>query len=182
ECILYKASPANPNQLKRIKDSVPEDLKIDGYRLITLEPFEHAVIYVQLRFLRSSQNKLEPQLMNIEDIDKHKAMSVVKRSELDIVTYLASGMMMMMILYSFAAFWQNKNLEYLYYALYAFSTGMLLFFISFFGTSLHRFSFFYTEYLDLMILCASVFYYLAFMRQFLDTRTNHPFLEKNILL
>ncbi|MET0243462.1 MAG: 7TM diverse intracellular signaling domain-containing protein, partial [Flavitalea sp.] len=178
ECILYKASPAQPNQLITIRDSVPEDLEIDGYRLITLEPFEHAVIYAQLRFLRSSQNKLEPQLMNIEDIDKHKALSLVKRSELDIVTYLASGMMMMMILYSFAAFWQNKNLEYLYYALYAFATGMLLFFISFLGTSLNRFSFFYTEYLDLMVLGASVFFYLGFMRNFLSTKTKHPFIER----
>jgi len=176
---LYRARPgAIASTFQPVKDSVPPDKNIDGYRLISLQPHEDVVVFVRLRFLRSSQNTLVPIIMRADYIDKHKAVASVRRSGLDVVTYLASGMMLMMIIYSLAAFIQNRNKEYLYYALYAFFTGVLLFLISFLGMRLNEFNFFYIEYLDLMILCASVFYYLAFMRTFLNTKTNHPFLER----
>ena len=176
---LYRAKPgAVATTFQPVKDSIPPDKNTEGYRLITLEPNEQVVIFARLRFLRSSQNALVPIIMRADYIDKHKAVASVRRSGLDVVTYLASGMMLMMIIYSLAAFIQNGNKEFLYYALYAFFTGLLLFLISFLGIRLNSFNFFYIEYLDLMILCASVFYYLAFMRTFLDTRANHPFLEK----
>ena len=176
---LFRAKPgAIASSFQAIKDSVPSDRNIDGYKLITLQPKEKTVIFARLRFLRSSQNTLSPLLMKPDYIDKHRAVAIVRRSGLDVVTYVASGMMLMMIIYSLAAYIQNGNKEFLYYALYAFFTGILLFFISFLGMRLNEFNFIYMEYLDLMILCASVFYYLAFMRKFLDTRENHPFLEK----
>ncbi|RYY18881.1 MAG: hypothetical protein EOO04_23075 [Chitinophagaceae bacterium] len=176
---IFKAtSGAVASTFKPLKDSVPPGKNIDGYHLISMAPGEKSVFFARLRFLRSSQNTLVPIIMRADYIDKHKAVAVVRRADLDIVTYLASGMMLMMIIYSLAAFIQNHNKEYLYYALYAFFTGLLLFLISFLGTSLNNFNFFYIEYLDLMILCASVFYYQAFMRTFLDTKNRHPFLEK----
>ncbi|HTE25780.1 sensor histidine kinase [Flavitalea sp.] len=176
---IFKATAGAINSTFQVlKDSILPDKNIDGYHPISMQPGEKAVFFARLRFLRSSQNTLVPIIMRADYIDKHKAVAIVKRADLDIVTYIASGMMLMMIIYSVAAFIQNRNKEYLYYALYAFFTGLLLFLISFLGTRLNKFNFFYIEYLDLMILCASVFYYQAFMRTFLDTKNNHPFLEK----
>jgi signal transduction histidine kinase len=176
--IFRATSGMEASTFQELKDSIPPDKNIEGYHLITMKPEERSVFFARLRFLRSSQNTLVPIIMMADYIDKHQAVAVVRRADLDIVTYIASGMMLMMIIYSLAAFIQNRNKEYLYYALYAFFTGLLLFLISFLGTSLNKFNFFYIEYLDLMILCASVFYYQAFMRTFLDTKNNHPFLEK----
>jgi signal transduction histidine kinase len=176
---IFKAIPGKEaSTFQVLKDSIPPDKNIEGYHLITMAAWEKSVFFARLRFLRSSQNTLVPIIMRADYIDKHKAVAVVRRADLDIVTYLASGMMLMMIIYSVAAFIQNLNKEYLYYALYAFFTGLLLFLISFLGGRLNKFNFFYIEYLDLIILCASVFYYQAFMRTFLDTKNNHPFLEK----
>jgi two-component system, NarL family, sensor histidine kinase DesK len=176
---LFRAEPqAIAATFHPLRDSVPAENNIEGYKLITLGPHESVTIFARLNFLRSSQNTLMPIIMKADYIDKHKAVAMVRRWGLDIVTYLASGMMLMMIIYSLASYIQNGNKEFLYYALYATFTGMLLFLISFLGMRLNDFSFFYIEYLDLMILCASVFYYLAFMRTFLNTRLNHPFLEK----
>ncbi|MBC7827868.1 MAG: 7TM-DISM domain-containing protein, partial [Chitinophagaceae bacterium] len=176
---IFKAKPGATNStFQELKDSILPEKNIDGYHPISMQPNEKAVFFARLRFLRSSQNTLVPIIMRADYIDKHKAVAIVRRADLDIVTYIASGMMLMMIIYSLAAFIQNSNKEYLYYALYAFFTGLLLFLISFLGTSLNKFNFFYIEYLDLMILCASVFYYQAFTRTFLDTKNNHPFLEK----
>jgi signal transduction histidine kinase len=176
---IFKASTdVTSSNFKLIKDSFPPDKNIEGYHLITLQAGEKSVFFSRLRFLRSSQNTLLPVIMKVDYIDKHKAVAIVRRADLDIVTYIGTGMMLMMIIYSFAAFIQNNNKEYLYYALYAFFTGLLLFLIAFLGRRLNKFNFFYIEYLDLMILCASVFYYQAFMRTFLDTKNKHPYLEK----
>ena len=176
--IFKSTTDLNSSNFKLIKDSYPPDKNIEGYHLITLQAGEKSVFFARLRFLRSSQNTLLPIIMKADYIDKHKAVAIVRRADLDIVTFIASGMMLMMIIYSLAAFIQNNNKEYLYYALYAFFTGLLLFLISFLGRRLNKFNFFYIEYLDLMILCASVYYYQAFMRTFLDTKNNHPYLEK----
>ncbi len=40
------------------------------------------------------------------------------------------------------------------------------------------FHYFYEEYLDFMIMIASVFTYLIFVRKFLNTVENHPWLDK----
>jgi signal transduction histidine kinase len=176
---MFRAQPENiAATFELLKDSTPTDKNTEGYKHITLKPRETVVLFARLNFLRSSQNTLVPIIMRADYIDKHKAVAIVRRAALDVVTYLASGMMLMMIIYSLAYYIQNGNKEFLYYALYAFFTGVLLFLISFLGMRLNDFSFLYMEYLDLMILCASVFYYLAFMRTFLNTKINHPFLEK----
>ncbi|MHA4847552.1 sensor histidine kinase [Flavitalea antarctica] len=181
-CTAVKIFKANADsvasEFRVLKDSVPPDKNIEGYHLLTMEPREKAVFFARLRFLRAAHSTLLPMILREDYIGNHKAVAVVKRADLDIVTYLSSGMMLMMIIYSVAAYMQNLNKEYLYYALYALFTGLLLFFISFLGNRLNRFNFFYIEYLDLMILSASVFYYQAFMRTFLDTKNNHAFLDK----
>ncbi|RYF97514.1 MAG: hypothetical protein EOO02_20700 [Chitinophagaceae bacterium] len=139
---LFRAKPGSiASTFTPVVDSAAIDRSTDGYKMISLEAGEKAVIFVRLRFLRSSQNTLVPMLMKPDYIDKHRAVNLVKKSGLDVVTYLASGMMLMMIIYSVATFIQNRRKEFLYYALYAFFTGLLLFLISFLGMRLNYFNF-----------------------------------------
>ena len=161
-----------------VRDTVTDIKPVPGYTLIVMQPNQKSEFIVRLRFLRASQNTLAPLLMRADYIEKHRALAAVKRSSLDVVTYVASGMMLMMIFYSLAVYTQNGSKEFLYYALYALCTGSMLFLIAFLSARLNHFNYLYIEYLDLMLLCTSVLCYLAFMKTFLNTRVAHPFLHK----
>lgn len=149
-----------------------------SYKQFTVPAHDTTTYFVQLRFLRTSLNAMVPQLFAPEYVEKHQAVRLSFRSQLDMTTYIASGMLIMMIFYSIAVFLQNRSKEFLYYALYAFCMGSLLFLISYLGSQASPFNFFYVEYLDLIILCMGVFFYFKFMRRFLNTKENHPLLEK----
>lgn len=174
----FRADAASGGVYKVVNDTVPDMKPEPGYTFISMRPNEKAEFIARLRFLRASQNTLAPLLMRADYIEKHRALAAVRRSSLDVVTYVASGMMLMMIFYSLAVYTQNGSKEFLYYALYALCTGTMLFFISFLGPRLNHFNYLYIEYLDLMLLCTSVLCYLAFMKTFLNTRVAHPFLQK----
>jgi signal transduction histidine kinase len=175
---IFKGTAETMAGFQPVKHAAPPGQQIDGYKLINFEPFEKSTFVIRLIFIRSSSNVLSPMLLKADYIDKHKAVVLVRRTSIDVTTYIASGMMLMMIIYSLAVYLQNKNDEFLFYALYASCTSILLFLIPFLAMMSSSFNFIYIEYVDLMILCASVFFYLAFMSRFLDTRQKHPFLEK----
>lgn len=149
-----------------------------NYKQFTVPPHDTTVYYVKLRFLRTSLNAIVPQLFSPDYVERHQAIRLAFRAQLDMCTYIACGMLVMMIFYSIAVFLQNGSREFIYYALYAFCMGALLFLISFLGSQSTPFNFFYVEYLDLIILSMGVFFYFKFMRTFLSTKENHPLLEK----
>ncbi len=169
---------SSQNEASFVMDTAGDAEPVSGYTIIKMAPLETSVFIAQLRFLRSPQNTLAPLIMRADYIEKHQALAAVRRSPIDVVTYVASGMMLMMIFYSLAVYTQNGSREFLYYALYALCTGSMLFLISFLSPRLNQFNYLYIEYLDLMLLCTSVLCYLAFMKTFLNTRVAHPFLQK----
>jgi signal transduction histidine kinase len=94
------------------------------------------------------------------------------------VTYLFCGLMLMMILYSLASYWQGANREFLYYALYAFFIGCMLFTKGAYAYRTDLMGYFLEEYLDFILQCTGILFFMIFMRKYLDTRQNHPFLDK----
>ena len=175
---LFKASPTNiDSTFQRVTDTL-DDAKYPRYKIFEIQPQEEKFFYVQLVPLRYNTNLFMPRIMQIDFIEKHQVMASAKRSALDIVTYLACGILLMMVLYSLAIYLQNRGNEFLYYAGYVTCMGTLLFLISFLGNKSTPFNFLYVEYLDLVILCTGVFFYIIFIRKFLNTKINHPFLDK----
>nr|WP_317043919.1 ATP-binding protein [Niastella yeongjuensis] len=90
-------------------------------------------------------------------------------------------------LFSLAVYIQSRNKEFIFYAIYTFLTCSLLFLKSYLDTSATWFNYFYEEYLDFMIMTASVFMYQIFMRKFIYSKEVYPVLDKilryfNILL
>src|SRR5690606_12859379 len=73
---------------------------------------------------------------------------------------------------------QNKSNEFLYYSAYAFSVVVMIFFKYFFDFKSSPFIILFEEYLDLMILCGGVYFYLGFIKRFLNTGKREPGLEK----
>ncbi|HEV3251538.1 MAG TPA: ATP-binding protein, partial [Puia sp.] len=61
---------------------------------------------------------------------------------------------------------------------YAFCMGILFFLKSYLSGSFTPFNYFFEGFLDFIIQIIGYSFYLLFFRKFLDTRKNHPFLEK----
>lgn len=165
-------------QLKGIPSILPVHLKEISYRLVSLAAHDSATLIAELTFVRTHLNKIRPSLINpaylasyVKDLDS-------TNMESKIITYLFCGLLLMMILFSLASFFQGANKEFLYYSGYAFFLGLMLFIKAVHSYHTSWFSFFQETYLDFIMQSAGLFLYMLFMQKFLATKQNHPFLHK----
>jgi signal transduction histidine kinase len=176
---LYRASPGNEaGSFERVPDSITRNVSHNGVRRMRLQPHEKVVIFCHFNFVRTNINGFNIRLVEEHLVDQWLISLKHKDRMLDMCTYVVSGILLLMVLYSLAIYLQNRNKEFLYYAVYTFCTILLLFLKSVLNMSDSLFNYFYEEYLDFMILSGSVFSYLIFVRQFINTRVNHPNLDK----
>lgn len=173
------SAPADslPHQVLPVPDTARVKWVL-GAQLISLQPHETRVFYCRFNFMRSNLNNIIPRIIEKDYFRQWRASVGERDYLLNIITYVATGILLMMIFYSLAVYLQNHNREFLFYALYTFCTAVLLFLKSFLNLRGTAFHFFYEEYLDFMVMTASVFAYLFFVRQFLNTKLHHPRLDK----
>ncbi|MEP7375043.1 MAG: 7TM diverse intracellular signaling domain-containing protein [Chitinophagaceae bacterium] len=166
------------NSLKQIPSILPDQPKEISYRHITLPAHDSVTIVAELSFVRTHLNSIRPILISpgyltsfVKDLDS-------TNMESKIVTYLFCGLLLMMILFSLASFFQGANPEFLYYSGYAFFLGSMLFIKAIYSFHTTWFGFFQETYLDLIMQNAGILMYMLFMQKFLATKQNHPFLYK----
>ena len=94
------------------------------------------------------------------------------------ITFLFSGLLLMMILFSIANYLQGGNKEFLYYAGYAFFVGGMLFTKALYDLRPNATGYFLEGYLDYVMQGIGIIFYMYFMQKFLVTKQNHPFLFK----
>ena len=166
------------NTLKKIPSILPDQPKEISYRYITLPAHDSATIIAELIFVKTHLNSIRPILISpgylasfVKDLDS-------TNMESKIVTYLFCGLLLMMILFSLASFFQGANPEFLYYSGYAFFLGLMLFIKAIYSYHTTWFGFFQETYLDLIMQNSGILMYMLFMQKFLATKQYHPFLYK----
>lgn len=160
-----------PRLLPRCRDSI-------GYRYLSLEPGDSAVFFAEMIPVKTHLNSIKPRLVTNEFLPSFISDKNSTKDQGNIVTYLFCGLMLMMILYSLASYWQGANREFLYYALYAFFIGCMLFTKGAYAYRTDPMGYFLEEYLDFILQCTGILFFMIFMRKYLDTRQNHPFLDR----
>ncbi|MFT3824619.1 MAG: 7TM diverse intracellular signaling domain-containing protein [Chitinophagaceae bacterium] len=175
---LFKAPASRPDSFFQLPDSITRTPVFELARIVRLQPHEQAVFYCRFNFVRTNVNIFVPRLIEHDYLKQWLQTFREKDRLLDIFTYVVTGILLLMIFYSLAVYVQNRNNEFIYYSLYAFCTTVLLFLKSFNVSEAGEFKYFYEEYLDFMILCGSVFFYLFFVRVFINTKENHPILHR----
>lgn len=166
------------NQLQPIARSLAPVEDSIGFRKITLQPHDSATIIAELSFLKTYINSIRPRLVNPDYLSAFITQVKSNADNDSITTYIFSGLMLMMILFSFANFLQGANPEFLYYSGYAFLLGAMLFTKSLYSLTYSPLSFFLESYLDFIMQGIGTMFYMLFMRQFLNTKTSYPFLYK----
>ena len=134
--------------------------------------------YAKFQFVRTNVNNYIPRIIEPDYLQQFKTSIKDRDETLDQITFIASGLLLLMIFYSLAVYRQTFASEFLFYSIYTLCTCILLFLKSFFDLDSGRFHIFYEEYLDFMILCLGIFFYLFFLRSFLNTRIRYISIDK----
>lgn len=172
---LYRLTKGKLEKIPSVLPKTPNEI---SYRLVTLAAHDSASIFAELTFVRTHLNRINPSIISpgylvsfVKDLDSTNMKS-------KIITYLFCGLLLMMILFSLASFFQGANKEFLYYSGYAFFLGLMLFIKAVHSYHTSWFGFFQETYLDFVMQSAGIFLYMLFMQKFLATKQYYPFLYK----
>jgi signal transduction histidine kinase len=176
---LFKAQPGNEaGTLMQLPDNLTTNERDAGVKLITLQPHEAAIYICRFNWVRTNINALIPRIIRYDYLQQWGTIQRDRGGLLDVFTYTVSGVLLFMIFYSLAVYIQSRNKEFIFYAGYTFLTCSLLFLKSYLNYSATAFNYFYEEYLDFMIMTASVVLYQIFMRKFINSKEQYPLLDK----
>jgi signal transduction histidine kinase len=172
---LYSAKGTELIPLSKKIPPSPENL---SYRRIDLLPHDSLTIVAELTFAKTYLNHVRPVLIHPDYLNSFMILQRSSVAKSSLMTYVFCGLLLMMILFSLANFFQGANKEFLYYSGYAFFLGLMLFLKAVYGFRTSPFSFFQEEYLDFIMQDTGYLCYMIFMQRFLATRNRHPFLHK----
>lgn len=175
---MYSARPHNYAGFMPLPKDTHSIKFFEGVRHISIAPHDTVVFFARFNFVRTNVNAYTPRLIEQEFLPAWVMLLKNSYGPVSIFTYIATGIMLLMIFYAIALFIQNQQTEFLFYSAYAFSTMAMIFLKFFFNFRISPFFILFEEYLDFMIMCVSVYFYLGFIRKFLNTGIREPFLEK----
>jgi len=165
-------------KLVRLPAILPAGRNNVSYRKVSLAAHDSMTLLVELSFLKTYNNKVKLRFIEPTFLDYFMVAVRNTNSESDITSYVFCGLLLMMILFSFVSYFQGGRTEYLYYAGYAFFTGVMLLLKAALNYRDLSFNFFIEEYLDFILQCIGLIFYMLFMQLFLETREKFPFLYR----
>lgn len=155
--------------------------KNHGFVYIELAPNQHADFYIRGEFSRSMQNELRSQVIAPEFLPFYKMETNKTLVTKKVIGITLSGALCMMILFTLVNYFLNGKIEFLYNCLYSVCMFFLIFLTAYLSRDSGWLKIFFIEYLDLLLLITGTFFYLAFTRKFLNTKTIHPKLDKFLI-
>lgn len=176
EIFLYTRNPTDLQwvEIKPILATYNEK----AYRQIIIETQKEIVLLAKVKFAKTNVSILKPYLINTPFLKYYITELRSKFYGLDIITYILTGVLIMMLLFSLANYVQTRKKEFLYYSIYAFCVATLLSLKAInFGSST-QFTIFFEEYLDYALLIFGYIFYIDFTRMFLNTPQKYPVLNK----
>ncbi len=176
ETFLYK---------RDIIDQVWEEIKPvlaeyneQSYRKLTIESQKEMALLVKVKFARTTVSTLKPYLIDTNFFKYHLSEARSKIYGLDTITYILSGVLLMMLLFSLANYAQTRKREFLYYSIYALCVAVLLILKAVLYGLSTPFTVVYEEYIDYALLIFGYIFYIEFTRMFLSTPKKYPGLNK----
>jgi signal transduction histidine kinase len=172
---LYKVTG---NSLAIIPNVEPPFDDSMGYRLLTLGPHDSSAFLAELGFLKTYTNSIRPRLIHKTHLYTFIFDISSNHLYVNIVTYIFCGLLLMMILFSTANYLLGGSAEFLYYTGYALFLGGMLFTKTYYDLRINGEVFFMEAYLDFIMQCTGIAFYMVFMQKFLSTLSKYPFLNK----
>lgn len=153
-----------------------------GYSKLKLQPGQAVAYFAKLKFVKTNTNNFNPVLIRDYFLKNHILGYQNSDREINIITFVFAGILLMMIFYSIAVYILNRNIEFLYYAGYALCMCLMFFLKSYLFKTPSSFNNFFEAYLDFVLQSLGTFIYLAFLRTFIDTKKHFAWLHKMLLV
>jgi len=169
---IYKSDSVGV--IRDFTDSATRSKIYPGAYLIKVEPGEKAVYYACFNFIRTNANAFAPYLIEQDYLRFWLSNFKNRDPSIHVTTYIICGILLLMILYSLAVYTQSRSREFLFYIVYTLCSTVLFFTKSNSRMDFSKWNFFYEEYADFIILCFGVYFYLIFVRSFINTKERHP--------
>jgi signal transduction histidine kinase len=161
--------------------AMPQELPGDGelsYCKLVLEPMKEVQLLVRTNYAKTTISLLKPFLVDERFYRYHVSYQHTHWYGMHIITYTISGILLMMLLFSFFTFLQNRKREFLYYSIYTLCVATMLFLKAVYYNSSEAFNYFNEEYLDYALLIIGYIFYIGFTRMFLNTPGDYKLLNK----
>jgi signal transduction histidine kinase len=150
----------------------------NGFCNFVLPPGAKKDYIIKLDFCRHDYNLIKPQLIKIQFLKTFKAVDRGRGEELRNVSFLLSGILFMMVVFTLVNYILTPKKEFLYYFGYTVVTFLLVFLYALLRERWGSFASFFNGYLDLFLLIAGNIFYLAFSRYFLNTKSKYKLLDQ----
>lgn len=171
---LYQLKAGIIKEIPAVLPSIPDSM---GYRLLSLAPNDSLTVLAELYLVKTHIVSIRPRLIHPQYLQAFIAELRSRHNQDNIITYIFCGLLLMMILFSIANYFQGGNREFLYYSGYAFFLGSMLLTKAVYDYRINTTNFFLESYLDFILQSLGIIFYMIFMQRFLDTRNKYPFLH-----
>jgi len=172
---LYQVTGNNLASIPNVEPPFDDSI---GYRLLTLGPHDSSAFLAELGFVKTYTNSVRPRLIHKTHLYTFIFDISSNHLYVNIVTYIFCGLLLMMILFSIANYLLGGSAEFLYYTGYALFLGAMLFTKTYYDLRINHGVFFMEAYLDFIMQCTGIAFYMVFMQRFLSTRLKYPFLNR----
>jgi signal transduction histidine kinase len=173
--LLYKVENEKAIPLPVIAPPIKDNI---SFRLIAMKPHDSLTILAECYMVKTYTNVLRLRIIGKNYLSAFVAELQQANKDVSLFTYVLCGLLLMMILFSLATYFQGRSHEFLYYVAYAFFLGFMLFTKQYYYNRSYFRNFFFEAYLDFVFQCLGIGFFMAFMIRFLETRKYFPFLHK----
>lgn len=173
--LLYKIESEKTIPLPVIAPPIKDSI---SFRLIAMKPHDSLTLLAECYMVKTYTNVLRLRIISKNYISAYIAELQQANKNVSLFTYVLCGLLLMMILFSLATYFQGRSHEFLFYVAYAFFLGFMLFTKQYYYNRSYARNFFFEAYLDFVFQCLGIGFFMAFMIRFLETRKYFPFLHK----
>ena len=149
---------------------------------LTLDPGETVTYVTKLEFIKTTINSITPTLSLEQFLPILLTELQNERKINTVISFLVCGIMLMMIFYSLAEFYINRNRVFLYYSAYATLLGIMFFFKAYLFKTPTVSNYFFESYFDFILQAAGTLFYFMFLRKFTQSATEFPLLNKVLMI
>ena len=159
-------------------EALPKLGAYSGYPGFILAPNEKIQLYAKLLPSKTDFISINPQLISKNYLPSYMKLRFHMNDNLRTVGFILSGILLMMILFTAANYFLNRKKDFLYYSLYSTCMFSLIFLYALLHIQPSWFNAIFRGYFDFFLILVGTIFYIAFTRNFLNTKTNYPFLNK----
>lgn len=150
----------------------------NGFVPFTLEPGRKGTYILQMLFSKNDNNQIHAHVIKREYLKDYLHQLSTRAYDRKMTGFIFSGALLLMLLFSLVNYSINWKPEFIYNALYCLCMFLIAFIFAYFNNTPGKFFGLFYSYLWLILLNTGFIFYIQFTRNFINTATQYPLIDK----